>query len=155
MSTQSEVSASIAESLGPAPSCTGASSQSLGPLGWAIGDGSVAVVGFSEESAIITIGNGRRTPFGWRVKVLVLVHKGEDLPVTLSMAESETGTAAYLQSDTDDEPQTEVSLTEPQIPPARGWLQFPSHLFVPAEGCYEMTARWDAGSWKRVFSVGA
>ena len=153
--TESEGAVPIAESPGTAPTCPGASSRSLGPLGWAIGDNSVAVVGFAEESAIIKIGNGRQTPFGWSVKVLVLVHKGEDLPTSLSAVESESGTPAYIQSDPDDEPRTDVHLMKPQIPPARGWLQFPSHLFVPAEGCYEMTARWDGGSWSRVFSVGA
>ncbi len=45
--------------------------------------------------------------------------------------------------------------TDPGVPPStNGYKEFPSYVYVPQAGCYELEADWGSGRWRLVFGLG-
>ena len=73
--------------------------------------------------------------------------RGHDLEtgtaVAFEVGEAELSTTAMLDP---RRPGTVTSASEPK--------EFPSYLYFPASGCYELRASWPGGEWKMVLGVG-
>jgi hypothetical protein len=62
---------------------------------------------------------------------------GGGRPLSFSIQQAEPATAAVLDPE------------HPAIPIQHGsWREFPSYLYFPETGCYELVAEWSGGSWR-------
>ncbi|MGH2557649.1 MAG: hypothetical protein ACRDJH_01185 [Thermomicrobiales bacterium] len=89
-------------------------------------------------------------PHGWFKKALWVHDGGSSDPVTLRGSRVGDGTPLWFQPG-QDEPTTELVLDpqHPGIPVQHGaFREWPSYLFFPATGCYELVAEWADGSWR-------
>lgn len=65
------------------------------------------------------------------------VRRGDGLPLRVSVAGEAVVTELVLDP------------RDPAIPFQRpGWSEFPSYIYFPATGCYELTAEWPGGGWR-------
>lgn len=155
--TQSKPLASVPECpSGPQP-------QDIAPqyFGAAIGNTPIWVVGFVGPHAAIRIDshNSQYTRYGWASRVIFVIKPGYTNPVTISGQNTANGNPLWIQSDM---PTPQVSLYldphYPEVPnpeSSGGWTQWPSEVFIPEAGCYELHARWAGGSWTVAFAAGS
>jgi len=99
-----------------------------------------------------------RTAHGWRIKVLWVV--GPELERSARVEGHDLTTRAALWFEVGDEdrgpaPFAILDPANPGIPPTSdGYNEFPSYLYVPQAGCYELETEWGAGRWRLVFGLG-
>jgi hypothetical protein len=151
----------VSATLRAAPqSCAGASIPfgRAGPFGELVGR-APAWAGFYASRhgrTAFSAPDAPRTRYGWRIKVLWILRAAEAVPAIISGANSATGEALWLQP-TGRKPSTEARL-DPAQPGAPsedpGWLNYPSYLFFPRAGCYELSVRSSAGGWNMSFGFG-
>jgi hypothetical protein len=98
----------------------------------------------------------RRTTHGWRIKTLWAVAADEHSLVGLRGHDIETGAAVKFE--VGEAAVSTAGLLNPAKPgtptPQGEPKEFPSYLYFPAAGCYELSARWQGGSWKMALGVG-
>ena len=70
----------------------------------------------------------------------------------------DTETGAELRFEVGEAPIATVGVLDPEKPgtvtPEGEPKEFPSYLYFPASGCYELDATWPGGKWKMVLGVG-
>jgi hypothetical protein len=99
-----------------------------------------------------------RTQYGWRIKVLWVV--SSTLPQPARVSGREVNTRAPLRFDVggDAIKPTINGILDPAQPAlpstGSGYAEFPSYVYVPRAGCYELQADWSEGRWKLVFGLG-
>lgn len=87
--------------------------------------------------------------YGWFQKRLWVIGSGATAPVTIRGHRGGDGLPMWFGVD-DRGTTTEVVLdpAHPAIPVQHGaWREYPSYVFFPATGCYEIEASWTGGSW--------
>ena len=99
-----------------------------------------------------------RTAYGWRVKVLWVVSAKLEQPARVQAHEQSTDAALWFEVGEDEAERAPSGVLDPSNPgvPAteNGYKEFPSYVYVPRAGCYELEARWDSGGWRLVFGLG-
>jgi hypothetical protein len=151
--SSSPTSEPIAVSLGPPPACGGNTPTLIPSFGSGIGGSGVWALSFGGSEATAHIGNARRTSHGWTLKVLFIAMKTLPLDVHVVGRSISQGSSLWFESVT-GRTAPKLTLGLHTIPPTKGWRQYPSHVFIPAAGCYELKASWPTGSWTAVFSAG-
>ena len=97
-----------------------------------------------------------RTRFGYRIKVLWVVHPRQKAPVTVEGRALATGDPVYFDvgGTGSPEPSAHLDPDEPGTVPEHDWKEYPSYLFFGRAGCYDLEASWPGGGWRRVFGFG-
>jgi hypothetical protein len=99
-----------------------------------------------------------RTRYGWRVKVLWVVGPKLERPARIAGRELATGAALWFEIGEEDRKPAALGKLDPAspgVPPTSdGYKEFPSYLYVPRAGCYELEAEWAGGRWRLVFGLG-
>jgi hypothetical protein len=109
------------------------------------------------DDGILEAGDAPRTPHGWRIKVLWVMRRSQASRVRLHGANQETGHPVWFEpADQDAAPVATLDPTRPGAPSERRrWLNFPSYVYFPEAGCYEVQARSANGQWRMEFAFGA
>lgn len=126
-----------------------------------VGSFPVLVSGFMGPHASLPIrpqDNVLQPPYGWAHKALwaVSVHlKGK---VVIHGHGLQGGPALHFSDEDTPNPVTTFVL-DPRHPTTYNtgsnvWAYFPSDLWVPQAGCFELDARWPGGQWKGIFGSG-
>lgn len=100
--------------------------------------------------------DARRTKYGFRIKVLWIMHPSQDTPVTVEGRELRNDQPIYMHHEGIDAPVLAVEF-DPENPgtvPETNWKEYPSYLFFSRAGCYEVKVTWSGGTWRRVFGFG-
>jgi hypothetical protein len=96
------------------------------------------------------------TADGWRIKVLWAVAENQRTAVTVHARELPSGRP--LRIDIDDAPKSGVATLDPANPGTPALQgeprEFPSYMYFPHAGCFEVEARWAGGHWRFVIGVG-
>jgi len=97
-----------------------------------------------------------RTSKGWRIKTLWAV--AEHQPGLVESRGHHIKTRAHVRFEVGEAAVSTVGLLNPKMPgtvtPEGEPKEFPSYLYFPASGCYELQASWQGGKWKMVLGVG-
>jgi hypothetical protein len=97
-----------------------------------------------------------RTKYGYRIKVLWIIHPRHKTPVTIEGRGLNRDKPLYFDVGGSGSPVPSAQL-DPKNPgtiPEHDWKEYPSYLFFSRAGCYELKASWSDGSWRRVFGFG-
>lgn len=85
---------------------------------------------------------------GWFLRVLWVIAPGTTEPVTLR---GRSAGGESLRFDISNRGVVTTAVLDPGDPPIPiqqgGWAEFPSDVYFPATGCYELEARWAGGGW--------
>ena len=94
-----------------------------------------------------------RTEHGWRVKFLWIVRKQAPGPITLAGVD---GRGRPLLFEPEDQALSDQGRLDPAgaDPVASGFVEFPSYVYFPGAGCFELAARWPGGGWRLRFGAG-
>ena len=99
-----------------------------------------------------------RTSHGCRVKVLWVVEADLEQPARVQARELRTGAALWFEIGEGGGGTAPVGVLDPAgggaPATASGYREFPSYVYVPRAGCYELEATWSRGSWRLVFGLG-
>jgi hypothetical protein len=99
-----------------------------------------------------------RTEYGWRIKVLWVVAPELARPARIVGRGLANDVDLWFDIDDDERPPGPVATLDPTTPGVAptpdGYKEFPSYLYVPEAGCYELRARWAGSSWRLVFGLG-
>ncbi|MDQ3874081.1 MAG: hypothetical protein M3322_00820 [Actinomycetota bacterium] len=99
-----------------------------------------------------------RTSHGWRIKVLWVVDADLEQPARMEARELRTGAALWFEIGEEGGERAPVGALDPvhggSPETASGYSEFPSYVYVPRAGCYELEADWGDGSWRLVFGLG-
>lgn len=98
-----------------------------------------------------------RTEFGWRIKVLWVVRPKTDAMTSLSGDNAQTDEPLWFQIIETERAGTRGLLdpTAPGVPPSEsGWTEFPSYLYFPRAGCYDLRADSGGAVWEVHFGFG-
>lgn len=90
------------------------------------------------------------TDNGWGMKALWVLQGSWTTPVTIQGDRVGGGAPLAFDVQYGQPPVQELRLdpANPGIPVQHGyWREWPSMLFAPTSGCYELSATWDGGSW--------
>ena len=104
--------------------------------------------------------NTRRTAAGWAVKFLWVIAPDHVEPVTVSGSELRGSgiSIRFRQGNTSGRVpprSTTFDTRSPGSVTSEGThKEFPSELYFPRAGCYELEARWRGGRWRMVFGIG-
>jgi hypothetical protein len=153
----------VADKLGPPPTdCTGPKPaphtvvRRYGSL-----DGEKPVWGgiyarYRPEDQAFYASDARRTRYGFRIKVLWIIHPRHDTPVTIEGRDVRNDKPIYFDVGASGSPAPSAHL-DPKHPgtvPESKWKEYPTYLFFSRASCYELEASWPGGSWRRVFGFG-
>jgi hypothetical protein len=111
---------------------------------------------FEAETRTYRALDAPRTEYGWRIKVLWLIEPDHEGLIDVRGANTSTGEALWFAAEGED-PGTSLALdpSEPGAPSeSGGWREFPSYLYFPRAGCYEVGATWSGGAWQLGFGLG-
>lgn len=99
-----------------------------------------------------------RTTYGWRVKVLWVLGPNLDAPARIEGRNLANGANLEFEIAPDERaphPYAVLDPATPGVPPtSHGYKEFPSYLYVPQAGCYELEAHWAGGRWRLVLGLG-
>jgi hypothetical protein len=98
-----------------------------------------------------------RTRRGFRVKVLWIMDPHQRNPIRIEGTNIRTGGSVWFKAEDSGPPGSSARLDPDEqgvIIQSDGWREFPSYLYFPGAGCYELVARWSKGSWRLVFGLG-
>jgi hypothetical protein len=100
--------------------------------------------------------DARRTKYGFRIKVLWIIHPQHKTLVKLEGRDLDTDTPIYFDVGASGSPVTSAHLDpkDPGTVPQNNWKEYPSYLFFSRASCYELEASWRGGKWRRVFGFG-
>jgi hypothetical protein len=96
-----------------------------------------------------------RTDYGWRVKILWIMHPEQTIPVALEGTNVTTGEPLWFALEGED---TSIGASlDPAHPENEnlGWKEFPSYVFFPSADCYAVEAAGSGGTWQLGFGIGA
>jgi hypothetical protein len=153
----------VAKKLGPPPTdCTGPAPdpqpvvRHYGSL-----DGEKPIwggiyAGYRPEHQAFYASDARRRKYGFRIKLLWIIHPRHDTPVTIAGRDVDNDKPIYFDVGGTGNPVTTAELdpNNPGTVPEHEWREYPSYLFFSRAGCYELEAKWDGGKWRRVFGFG-
>ncbi|HUY79276.1 MAG TPA: hypothetical protein VMV29_21080 [Ktedonobacterales bacterium] len=146
--------------LGAAPlSCPSAASLSLinASLGSGIGSPPVWGVGLSGSSATLHLGaNAVKTANGWQGAIKWVATANAHGPIVIQGQLMEGDyPPVWFQSGT-QQATTEIILDQAHPGPGStsAFSQFPTTIWVPQAGCYQITVNWYTGSWSAVVGIG-
>jgi hypothetical protein len=96
-----------------------------------------------------------RAEYGWRIKVLWLIEPEHGEIIDVRGVNTSTGESLWFAAVGED-PLTPLVLDPAQGAPSEsgGWKEFPSYLYFPRAGCYELGATWSGGAWQLGFGLG-
>jgi len=126
----------------------------------AVGHAPVWAVGFA-PGITLHVGNAERSQHGWMVKILWVLQPRYTGLVRLQGWEAPHSTPLWFQIGGAGTP-TKAPVLDPRHPgiplqnmqPGKGyWIEFPSYLFIPAVGCYSLSAQWPGGHWQLAFAA--
>ena len=155
----------VQDNLGPAPQdCPQNTAQNPGasPVSSAIGGTPLWISGFDRSGAALThLKRANQPGLGWYQQITLLlpsnypsvvVLQGADMndniPLLFNDAPSDQGLTALLMLDPDDPSfSTHIINDEP-------WIMITTNVYVPASGCYSLSAQWTGGSWTVYFAAG-
>ncbi len=111
---------------------------------------------YRREHQAFYASDARRTRYGYRIKVLWIIHPRQESPVTIEGRRVGTGGPIYFDVGGTGKPVRSARLDpdDPGTVSQHDWKEYPSYLFFGHAGCYELEARWRGGSWRRVFGFG-
>lgn len=100
--------------------------------------------------------DARRTKYGFRIKVLWILHPRHETPVTVEGRDVRNEKPIYFDVGASGSPVTSAHLepNDPGTVPENNWKEYPSYLFFSRASCYELEASWRGGKWRRVFGFG-
>ena len=101
--------------------------------------------------------DARRMRHGWRVKVLWVVSTDLESPARVRGHELGGGTSLWFEVEDRGETPVATATLDGAAPggsTTTGYRDFPSYMYVPRAGCYELEASWSDGSWQLVFGLG-
>ena len=109
-----------------------------------------------QAGALHLLSDAPRTADGWRMKVLWVIARGHEGLVRLQGRNVQTGARLRFQV-VGEEVAEDATLdpAHPPVPPSTGPTQFPSYVYVPGSGCYDIESRWPGGSWHIGLGVGS
>lgn len=140
--------------LGTAPqNCApGPTPKEVNPaFGPAIGQSPLWAAGFAGPHATVHLAHSLYTQNGWEVKILWLLEPNATQPVTLQGGD-QTIASRHLSFDVTGQI-TPKPMLDPRETAHDQWATFPSHVFVPAVGCYMVTATWAGNTWHVPFTA--
>lgn len=151
----------VASSVGPPPpNCGGPLARSKPPgFGLLFGEKPVWFAPYARyemrRQALHLLPDTPREHLGWRIKVLWLVLRKQEAPVTIK-AGSLAGPASSPLIELEGSPRTSVVL-DPKNPGAYSnphTADFPSYVYFVGAGCFFFQATWPEGRWRAVFGMG-
>ena len=98
-----------------------------------------------------------RSRFGWRIKVLWVVDAAVRGQARVVATTTDTRSPLLFEvGDRDERPASQAVLdpASPGVPPTGDYLEFPTYVYIPRAGCYELSARWQSGRWRLVIGLG-
>ncbi|HJT57168.1 MAG TPA: hypothetical protein VJ761_11785 [Ktedonobacteraceae bacterium] len=132
------------------------------PLSSAIGGTPLWISGFDGNGAALThLKRANQPGLGWYQQITLLlpsnypsvvVLQGADMndnvPLLFNDVASGQGLTALLMLDPDD-PSFSTHLINDEF-----WIVITTNVYVPASGCYSLSAQWTGGSWTVYFAAG-
>jgi hypothetical protein len=100
--------------------------------------------------------DARRTKYGFRVKVLWIIHPRHETPVTIEGRDVDNDEPIHFDVGASGNPVLSAHLDpkDPGTVPETNWREYPAYVFFSRASCYELEASWHGGSWRRVFGFG-
>lgn len=93
---------------------------------------------------------------GWRIKVLWVMHRDNELPVRIRGRNVTTGEPMWFNIWGKTKKVERMNPDKPKVPAGENdWKEYPSYVFFPRAGCYRLRARWEGGSWRIGFGFGS
>jgi len=101
-------------------------------------------------------------PYGWGHRALWVIEPGFTEPVALRGASLDDGTPVWFNPGAPGDDPTRAPVLDPRRPgiplqhgdwttsPPALWAEFPSAMYFPRTGCYELVAEWEGGSWRAI-----
>lgn len=87
--------------------------------------------------------------YGWAIKVLWVVEPGQKESISLTgYNRSDYQPVWFLMSKVDTTPFFSANSSSTY------YEEYPSNLFFPKAGCYDLVAKWNGGGWKLTIAVG-
>lgn len=148
-STSAVVVPGVASALGPAPvACAGAPQPlaTAGAIGGAVGQAPFWVGGFVGTHATLLAG-GTPAPHGYYGKIVTQLDTGYDGTVTLRGTNLADTTPLWF----DLGGKTATTFTTSRTAGAND----AGYIFIPASGCYTLTATWGTQRWSYTFAAGS
>ena len=156
---------SVQDKLGIAPQdCPQNTSQSFNstPFPAAAGGTPLWITGFDGSSIALThLKRAQRPELGWYEQITLLlasnypsivVLRGADMnknaPLMFDSIPSDLGLTAFLMLDSTDPSFSNHTVGD------QSWISLTTNVYVPAAGCYYLSAEWADGSWTIYFAAG-
>ncbi|HLH61445.1 MAG TPA: hypothetical protein VKV20_07130 [Ktedonobacteraceae bacterium] len=154
----------IQEPLGPVPqSCPRSAGLSAGvsPVPTAVGGPPLWISGFDGNGTALTqLKRANRPGLGWYEQITLLLQSNYRNVVVLQGASLDNSAPLFLDSPS-GEGVTALLLLDPSDPTIshhttgdESWIVVNTNVYLPAAGCYSLTAEWAEGSWTVFFAAG-
>lgn len=155
----------VQDNLGPAPQdCPQNAAQGFNspPFSAAAGGTPLWITGFDGSGTTLNhLKRAKQPELGWYQQITLLlasnypnvvVLQGADMnknaPLLFDTIPSDQGLTALLMLDSGDSSLSNHTVGDQQ------WISFTTNIYVPAAGCYYLSADWAGGSWTIYFAAG-
>ena len=154
----------IQDNLGPAPQdCPQNTPQGFDspPLPTAAGRTPLWITGFNGSGTILNhLKRARNPELGWYQQITLLLESNypdvvvlqgsgmNNAPLLFDTIPSDQGLTALLMLDPGDSSLSNHTVGDQQ------WISFTTNVYVPAAGCYSLSAEWANGGWTIYFAAG-
>ncbi|HZU67580.1 MAG TPA: hypothetical protein VFA09_09895 [Ktedonobacteraceae bacterium] len=143
------------------PGSTGSSSNA-GPEPGAIGRPPLWISGLDKNGAALTqLKRSQRSSLGWYEPITLLLQSNYTNVVVLEGASNDNDAPVFLDSVPSGQGVTALLLLDPSDPTLSShtidngsWIIINTNVYIPAAGCYSLTAEWAEGSWTVFFAAG-
>src|SRR6185312_16165260 len=156
---------SVQDSLGPVPQdCPQNTAQSLDapPFPSAIGGRPLWITGFDGPGASLThLKRAKQPGLGWYQQITLLLASNYPSAVEIRGADIHNNAPILFESIPYDQSLTAFLMLDPADPSFsnhtigdQSWIVMTTKLYVPASGCYSISAQWNGGNWTAYFAAG-
>jgi hypothetical protein len=108
---------------------------------------------YKEDRHAFTTSDAPRKRYGFRIKVLWIMHPKQEQPVKVMGSNLDNGSSLVFAVEGGTRA-TKATLDPTEGVSETAWGEFPSYVYFDRAGCFELQAISDERSWRLVFGFG-